>query len=149
MKRKTFYTILLFTFIFAITSFFACKKNNNEDTIPNIPVSFTVYLSLPQYVNLNSVGGYVKIPEYGYRGIIIYRRSLEEFVSYDLACPYDVNVNNAKINVDSSGITMIDPQCGSKFSLYDGSVQQGPATRPLKMYNSVYESSSNSVYISN
>ncbi len=149
MNRKTFYTILLFTYTCLTISFFSCKKNNNDDSIPNIPVNITVYLSLPQYVNLNSVGGYVIIPEYGYRGIIIYRRALEEFVSFDLACPYDVNVNNAKINVDSSGITMVDPQCGSKFSLYDGSVQHGPATRPLKMYNSVYESGSNSVYISN
>ena len=149
MMRKTFYTILLFAFIFAIFSFLSCKKSNTEDTIPNVPVSFTVYLSLPQYVSLNSTAGYVIIPEYGYRGVIIYRKELEEFAAYDLACPYDPTASGAKITVDSSGITTIDPHCGSKFSLYDGSVQRGPATRPMKRYHSVYESSSNSVNVYN
>lgn len=149
MNRKTFYTLLLLTFSFATASFFSCKKSNNNDNIPNVPVSFTVSLSLPQYVSLNNVGGYVTIPEYGYRGIIVYRRSLDEFVSFDLACPYDPTANGAKIQVDSSLITTIDPNCGSKFNLYDGSVQHGPATQSMKQYNSVYEPSSNSVYVSN
>ena len=149
MNRKTLYTLLLLTFSFATASFFSCKKSDSNDTIPNVPVSFTISLSLPQYVTLNSVGGFVTIPEYGYKGIIVYRRSLEEFVSFDLACPYDPTVSNAKIEVDSSFITTVDRNCGSKFSLYDGSVQHGPATRPMKQYNSVYEPSSNSVYVSN
>ena len=149
MNKKSFYTIKLFVIVLVITSSFSCKKNNNSDTqIPNVPVSFTVYLSLPQFVSLNSVGGYVTVVG-GYRGIIIYRRALEEFVSFDLACPFDPTVSGAKIQVDSSGITTVDPHCGSKFSLYDGSVLHGPATRPMKSYNSVYDSNNNSVYVSN
>ena len=149
MLRNTFYTIKLFTLIFTTASFYSCKKSTNADPIPNVPVNFTIFLSLPQYVSLNSIGGYVAIPEYGYRGIIVYRRSLEEFVAFDSACPYDPTVNGAKIVVDSSGITTVDPHCGSKFSLYDGSVLHGPATRPMKSYHSVYESSSNSVNVYN
>ena len=149
MNKKSFYTIKLFVIVLVITSSFSCKKNNNSDTqIPNVPVSFTVYLSLPQFVSLNSVGGYVTVVG-GYRGIIIYRRALEEFVSFDLACPFDPTVSGAKIQVDSSGITTVDPHCGSKFSLYDGSVLHGPSTRPMKSYNSVYDSNNNSVYVSN
>ena len=47
---------LIITFLYL-----SCKKSSTDDTIPNVPVSFTVYLSLPQFVTLNSIGGYVTI----------------------------------------------------------------------------------------
>ena len=149
IPKNTYYFKRLLIPIIITFLYLSCKKSSTDDTIPNVPVSFTVYLSLPQFVTLNSIGGYVTIPEYGYRGIIVYRRSQDEFVAFDQACPYDPTVQGAKIVVDSSGITTIDPKCGSKFNLYDGSVLHGPATRPMKSYNSVFDSGTNSVYISN
>ena len=99
MLRNSFSTIKLSTYILVIIFFFSCKKDTSEDRIPNVPVNFTIYLSLPQYVTLNSIGGYVTVPEYGYRGVIVYRRSLDEFVSYDLACPYDPTVTESGIAI--------------------------------------------------
>ena len=149
LLKNTYHTKWLFISVILAILYFSCKKSSTDGTIPNVPVSFTVYLSLPQFVTLNSIGGYVTIPEYGYRGIIVYRRSQDEFVAFEQACTYDPTVMGAKIVVDSSGITTVDPKCGSKFNLYDGSVLHGPATRPMKSYNSVFDSGTNSVYISN
>ena len=137
---------IIFLFLIWI---FSCKKNSEDNPIPNVPVNFTIYLSLPEYASLNSIGSYVLIDTYGYRGIVVYRRSLEEFVSYDLACPYDPTISGVKLSIDSSGVTTVDLHCGSKFNLYDGSVLHGPATRPMKAYNSIYDAGSNSVYVSN
>lgn len=133
----------LFLIIFGNLS---CKKNSTDEVIPNVPVNLTIYLSLPQYSALNSIGNSVEVSG-GYRGIIVYRRSLQEFVAFDLACPYDPS--KGKMELDSSYISTIHTICGSKFSLYDGSKISGPATRPMKQYNADYSSNDNAVYIFN
>jgi nitrite reductase/ring-hydroxylating ferredoxin subunit len=127
----------------------ACKKDSvTDDPIPEVPVNLTIYLSLPQYSALNSIGNNV-IVQGGYKGIIIYRRSLDEFVSFDLACPYDPRENGAILTIESGGVTLTDAHCGSKFNLFDGSVLNGPASRPMKAYNTEYNSAQQVIYIYN
>jgi nitrite reductase/ring-hydroxylating ferredoxin subunit len=147
LKNSLYISIFLPVFIL-IALFFSCKKSNVQDTIPNVPVSITIQLSLPQYAALNSVGNYVKISG-GYRGIIVYQRALAEYVAFDRACPYDPTASGAILDIDSSGITTVDNHCGSKFNLYDGSITHSPATRPMKRYQTEYDANGNSVYISN
>jgi hypothetical protein len=133
--------VLLLAFIFS------CKKSTTVDRIPTVPVNVTVYLNLPSYASLNSVGNHAIISG-GYKGIIVYRRSINEFAAYDLACPYDPSASGAILEVDSSGVTTVDRHCGSKFSLDYGSIIKGPATAPMKAYHADYDGS-NSVYIYN
>jgi len=141
MSFKILYSSLI------VIILFSCKKDNQDDRIPNVTVSQTIYLNLPSYTVLNSVGNYVYISG-GYRGIIVYRRSISEFVAYDRACPYDPTVSGALLEVDSNGLTTVDRHCGSKFLLVDGSVNQGPATSPMKGYATQYDGN-NQVYIYN
>jgi hypothetical protein len=148
LKQITFYTFKILFAVFLI-AIFSCKKNKIETNIPNVPVNYTVYLSLPQFSNLNSVGGYAIIPDRGYRGIIVYRRAYEEFVAFDLACPYNPTATGAILEVDSSGVTMVDRHCGSKFSLAYGSVSHGPATNSMKPYNADYSATNSTVLIYN
>jgi len=148
--RKISLSTFICSFFLTLSIFiFSCSKNSEDTTIPNVPVNFTIYLTLPQYSNLNSIGNYSIVDGYGYRGVIVYRRSIDEFVAFDLACPYDPTTNGAKLAVDSSGITMVDAKCGSKFSLYDGSIIKGPATRSMKGYTTSYDPTSSSVYVYN
>ena len=147
--QYTLYTVKTFVLISFMIFISSCKKDNADSTIPNVPVNFTVYLNLPQYQLLNTPNNYVIVNEYGYRGIVIYRTDIENFVAFDLACPYDPTNSSAKLQVDSSGITTVDPHCGSKFTLYDGSIIHGPATRPMKPYNTDFQSSTNTVQIFN
>jgi nitrite reductase/ring-hydroxylating ferredoxin subunit len=146
-KNVLAFSLFTFAIIFLIIS--SCGKDSNDTTIPNVPVNYTVYLTLPQFTNLNSPGSYSLIDGHGYKGIIVYRRTQDEFVAFDLACPYDPTTSGAILTVDSSGITMVDNHCGSKFSLYDGSVLKGPATRSMKGYNTSYDPSTFSVSIFN
>lgn len=126
----------------------SCKKDRVESTIPYVPVNITVILSLPEYQQLNSPGSSAIISG-GYRGIIIYRRSIQEFVAFDLACPYDPTESGAILTLESGGLTLLDNKCGSTFNLYDGSINHGPASRPMKGYNCQYFPSDNSLLISN
>ena len=146
--KQRIYFLFLFISWMMIVFQSSCKKNNTDNIIPYVPVNTTIYLNLPQYASLNSIGSYVLI-DGGYRGIVVYRRSISEFVAYDRACPYDPTASDARLKIDSSGVTTVDANCGSKFNLYDGSVLHGPSTRPMKAYQSDYEQSSNSVTIYN
>lgn len=139
MSKKIPRFIFPFFFIFLILSFLQCKKDNS--TIPNVYVDTYVYLSQPQYSNLNAVGNWTYIEGSGVKGIILYRKSTSEFVAYDRSCPYDPNAANARISVDASNIIGVDNNCGSQFSLFDNSIVKGPATRSMKFYYADFDGS--------
>ena len=148
MPVKSYNPLILTAIIIVLSIIFSCKKSNVDNPIPYVPVNKTIYLSLPEYAPLNSIGSSVFI-DGGYRGIVVYRRSLTEFVAFDRACPYDPTATGAKLEIDSSGVTTVDPNCGSKFNLYDGSILHGPSTLPMKGYQTNYDQGSNSVSIYN
>jgi len=112
---------------------FSCKKKDTQNSIPNVSVDITIQLALPQYSSLTGIGNSITISG-GVKGIIVYRKSQDEFQTYERSCPYDPLVNAAIIKVDSSGVLGVDYNCGSKFLLLDGSIVNGPSTRQLKAY---------------
>ena|SRR6185369_16815354 len=140
--RKLF-AVMLMAFTFSLSE---CKKDNS--TIPNVSVDLYVYLSIPSSINLNSQGGWIYVNG-GVKGIIVYRRSNEEFAAYERACPYDPNESSALVEVDSSNILAVDRHCGSKFNLLDNTIINGPTTRSLKAYHADYDASGNTVHVYN
>ena len=143
LRAIKIYALLLF-----IITAFACRKDRNDDLIPNVPVNFSIQLSLPGYSNLNSPGGSVEVPGVGYKGVVVYR-SIDGFVAFDMACPYDPSSSTGILHVDSSGIMMTDVNCGSRFNLTDGSIVNGPTSRPMKRYNTEWDQGGNVVHIYN
>jgi Rieske Fe-S protein len=122
-----------------IVVFASCKKDNNSNnTIPVVAVNLTLYVNNPSYVNLNSVGGSVTVAG-GVRGILVYRYSTTEFKAYDRNCTYQSTNPCATVNIDANNIMAIDTCCKSQFLLVDGSVSRGPATMPLKSYNTSFD----------
>jgi len=137
--------------ILSLMLFFAfatCKKDSAPSDIPNVQVDFYVYLSEPSNVNLNVVTGWVYV-SYGVKGIVIYRRTQDEFVAIERNCSYQPNNAGAQVSVDSSNAFLKDASCGSKFYLSDGSVANGPATRTLKQYQTSYSSAAATVHVYN
>jgi Rieske Fe-S protein len=45
-----------------------------------------------------------------------------------------------------SGISAIDSCCNSRFSIIDGSVINGPATRPLYQYRTLFDGNALRIY---
>src|SRR3954469_23988388 len=113
-----------------------CKKD--QDQVPNVSVDFYVYMSQPDYASLNIIGNY-KYLTGGYKGIILYHESSDIFIAYDRACPYDPTTTGAIVDVDSSGLALVDYHCGSKFNILNGAVDNGPASKPLKQYAADYD----------
>jgi len=134
----------LFFLLAIMVSTLSCSKKN-EDLVPNTYVDITLYLGNPSNIKLNSIGGWVYVNG-GVKGIVVYKRSPEEFVAFDRNCTYKPSNSCSTIDVDASGITAIDSCCGSKFQIYDGSVVKGPATRPLRQYSTSLNGSALHIY---
>jgi hypothetical protein len=114
----------------------SCKKESQG--VPLVAVDLRMYSTDPTFVPLNAVGGWTYVSG-GYRGILIYRKTLTDFMAYDRACTYNPSDPNELIKVDNSNVLAVDAHCGSKFIITDGSVNQGPATLPLKAYTATYD----------
>ncbi|MBL7890942.1 MAG: hypothetical protein JNL24_15415 [Bacteroidia bacterium] len=123
--------------LISIFFLFSCKKET-ENTVPNAAVDIYIYINNPSYTNLTSVGGWVYITG-GVRGIVVYRKSNTEIAAYERNCTYQSSNACATVYVDNSNIIAKDTCCGSQFSIYDGSVLQGPAGIPLKPYNTTFD----------
>lgn len=143
MKKITVSTLLLLLFVVALPVS-SCKKEAYAN-IPNVYVDIYLDISSTLYIELSSVGGYVNITG-GYKGITVYRASTDQFMAFERCCPYDADVDAARIEVDASGLTLTDSVCGSTFLILDGSVVSGPATMPLKQYRTDFDGDNLHIY---
>lgn len=112
--------------------FTSCIK---ESDTPIGYVNFTIDPNSTFYYNLNNVGGY----EYfigGYKGVVIFRFSLTEFLAYERACPH---CHEVAVEVNKSGLILECPQCGSQFVYTDGSPVKAPAVSVLRHYSTYYD----------
>jgi nitrite reductase/ring-hydroxylating ferredoxin subunit len=130
MKKS--FLLLLIPFVFA-----GCKKES-DNYVPDTPVDIYLYANNPSFINVSTVGGWVYVTG-GVRGILIYRKSNTEFMAYDRNCTYQSSQPCATVVVDATNIAAKDTCCNSRFSLYDGSVYQGPASVPLKACNTTFD----------
>lgn len=137
MKIQSFLKII-FLFFF----FYSCKE---ENTVQGTYVDTYIYLSEPSSVQLNAVGGWI-YHQGGAKGLIIYRRSTNEFAAYDRQCTYDPNEGCSILQVLSSGLTVVDSCCGSQFNLVYGTVTKGPASQQMIQYQTYYDGSSVHIY---
>ncbi|MBK7887405.1 MAG: hypothetical protein IPJ86_08905 [Bacteroidetes bacterium] len=118
--------------LFLFLSSTACKKNN--DRVPTVAVDEYLNLNLPEYFNLNAINNWVYYNYAGNKGIIVVRKSNTEFAAYERTCTFDPNVSASIVEGITNDIFAIDSICGSKFSLLDGSIVNGPAGQPLLQY---------------
>ena len=111
MAKITFKSLISLAFVISI-SLHACNKND-DDIIKDIPVNLTIYPSTPAYFDLSIVGGWIYVSG-GVKGIIVYRKSISEFMAFDRNCTYNSNDPCAVVYVDSSNIIATDTCCNSR-----------------------------------
>lgn len=126
----------LYILLFVLTSF-GCSKDKNSN-IPLVNVNLTIYTNDPAFNIISVPGGWTYVNG-GSRGIIIFRVSNDQFNAYDRHCTYDSSNSCALVSVDVTNIVGLDDCCGSKFLLNDGSVTNGPASLPLKQYQTSFD----------
>ena len=132
-KVVKYYSIIFFLSCFV--SIAGCKKD--KDQVPEVYVDVYIYTTDPAFAPLNATSGYQYFSG-GSRGILVFRKSQSEFMAYDRHCTYNVSEGNT-VAVDASGLIAVDNKCNSKFLLTDGSQNSGPASNPLKHYQTSFD----------
>ena len=123
-------TLLLVLFGLVLIS---CRKEQ-QGGVPLTTVDFQINVNNPAYVDLTVPGGWLYLTG-GSLGIIVYRKSMDEFVAMDRHCTYQP-AELCRVHVDESEVIASDTTCcGSSFLLLDGSVTEGPAALGLQRYN--------------
>lgn len=128
----------------SLVVFTSCKKKQ-QGVIPYVAVNIYIYPSDPNFNQLNVPGGWAYVNG-GSKGIIVYRRSNEDFVAFDRHCPYLPENSCSRVSVNSTQITAVDTCCGSEFILTDGSPTKSPATVPLQFYQTSFNGNELRIY---
>jgi nitrite reductase/ring-hydroxylating ferredoxin subunit len=142
------YRLLCFFLVFGL--FAGCRGSSNRHPVPYAPVNETIYLNTPSAYDLQFVGGSFAHSEWGYRGVVVYRRTnfgdANDFGVYDLCCPNHVShACGTLFLVDN--LTAECPCDGQQFLLFDGQALDGSSTWGLRPYQVGYDGVA--LYISN
>lgn len=134
-------------------TFLSCKKKTQvvQDNIAYQTVNITIYPNDPLYFKLQSVGGWVYING-GVNGIIVYRKTQTgstDFVALERTSTHLPDVPDARVKVQSDNFTLKDTLSNSKWRIMDGAVLNGPATMPLRLYNTLYDNGTGALTIRN
>lgn len=134
---KTIKIIILACFLFAGN---ACHKDSSQDDIPYAYINLVIKPNSTAYLELNVVGGYMYLDAPApSRGLLVYRKSLDEFMAYERTCPYDPSKPCARIQTENTFTTAIDSCCGSRYLIQDGSPFSGPTREALRQYRTSYD----------
>lgn len=133
-KRPLIVWILVFSSVLISLS---CNESDQED-IPYVYVNFTINPQSIEYGDLDIPGNYAYVTG-GYRGIIIYHRTQNDFYAYERACTFDPLESDARVEVGEENTLISCPSCGSRYLMLDGSPFDGPAIRSLRQYKTHYD----------
>ena len=119
----------------------SCDKETPQAdvAIPYVPVNEQININDPKYSNLKNIGGWAYLIG-GSRGIILYRESTELVRAYERQCTFDPVEVCSTVDMDAALLQANDADCcTSIFSLLNGSIIKGPASRPLLQYQTSFD----------
>ncbi|HPF50020.1 MAG TPA: hypothetical protein PK335_00530 [Draconibacterium sp.] len=106
----------------------SCSKIDSQ--IPEVPVSLQINLDINN--ELMIPGNSLYFPGHGFGGIIVYCEIEGSYYAFDAACTNEIN---QQCKVIPDGVVGTCSCCESKFVLIGGYPSDGPASAPLKQYN--------------
>lgn len=121
----------------------SCKDESRTNfCTPEVFVDAYVNTALPQYQQLNIIGGWAYVPG-GNRGLFLYRNVNDEVVAFDRNCTYQpfdscstVSLNNSEAFLQCGSYSGTDWKacCNTKYNL-EGFPYEGFARCALRKYN--------------
>ncbi|MCU0361146.1 MAG: hypothetical protein MUF75_10585 [Bacteroidia bacterium] len=106
--------------------------------MPSVPVNLTIYPNDPLNFNIQAIGGWMYFTG-GVNGIVIYRKSEQEFIALERTSTKNPSDSKSRAIVLSDNFTLQDTVSGSTWRILDGAVIQGPAEWPLRLYGTAYD----------
>ena len=150
MKNISIYFLTVFIAGLLIAS--SCNKSSINPNIPDVVINITIDPNSTQFLELNTVGGWMYLDEvpglivpYPSRGVIVYRYDQNEFKAYERQPPNEP----FKCCNDALGCTKMivgvnypfakDTCTGDLYQLLDGVLFDGKGPYSLIRYNAVYD----------
>lgn len=138
------FKILALLIVFILS--FSCKKKKKEEVaeypIPYTPVNVTIYPNDPTNFKIQGVGGWMYYPGAGINGLIIYRKTLEDFVVLERTSPENPNVPASAVKVQSDNFTLKDTIKNAMWQIVDGAAMNSSSAWYLRIYPSSYDGNS-------
>lgn len=112
----------------------ACK--DKENPVPTTYVNITIDLNEAEFNDL--VPGSYKYLTGGVSGIVVYRKTFEEFTALERTCPHEAETDIRVSVIPDNTLFLECKTCESRFYIEDGSVTKGPSEFPLRSYKTMY-----------
>jgi len=145
-------TYFLLVFIAGLLTASSCNKSNINPNIPDVIISYTIDPNSTQFLDLNTVGGWLYLDEipgiiipYPSRGIIVYRYDLNEFKAYERQPPNDPfkccdDVKGCTKLIVGGNYPFVKDTCNNNlYQLLDGTLFNGTGQFSLIRYNAMYD----------
>lgn len=137
-SRKVYQTVLLCFFLLVGNS--GCKDDYTS-IIPYVPINMNI--NPINLIELKIPGGSFYFKNAGFGGVIVVNNwgdATTPFLAFDAACTYEVSSLTRVAVKENGSVTATCPKCGSQFMLFggNGSPNIGPATEPLRQYQTSY-----------
>jgi hypothetical protein len=123
---------LLIALAIALT---ACDNSTSPESVLPLPKPFRTQIFLT-----NTDGRalqqfpYAIYADGGLRGLIVtYNQASNTYYAFDRNCTYQPKDSCARVNIDVSGLYLIDTCCGSRYSM-QGDILKGPTRYTLRPY---------------
>lgn len=121
----------------------ACNKkksaqNVSNHPVPSVPVQLSIFPNDPLNFKIQVVGGWMYVSG-GINGIVVYRKSEQEFVAVERSSSSLPSDARARVWVKSDNFTLRDTISNSEWRIFDGTVTKGPAEWPLRLYGTTYD----------
>lgn len=141
MMDKRAYFIFIAILVLTMVS---CSKEEDHP-VPYVRIDFSI---LVHNHNLSNPGMSAQFQGYGYKGLFVYRVSIDEFRAYDRACTMDPHFCTLSILEDNT--LLAGAECSeSVYSLLDGYAIEGPANYALREYRTYFDTASNRLTVRN
>ena len=128
-----------------------CGKNDMERNpyLPELRFNVPINLNLPQYDNLRYTGGHLFLPQYGHKGLLLFRLNPSTVMAWEASCP-----NHLPSDCSRTTIVSLLAECsceGYQYDLATGQLFNPPADAatiyPLVNYRA--EERGGTLYVSN
>lgn len=131
--------------ILAFAVLLGCEEQNSTTgyrLIPDVRISREINIRQPAYSDLSQPGGYVYLPNEGYRGILVLQSYQQEYYAFDRACPTAPDEDCGELTVHRSRLfigcgqyqdSTWEPCTPNQYNL-DGSIKSGPSDQRPKSY---------------
>jgi len=130
--------ISAFSALVLLASGFACSTDNNLiSPVPDVIVREQLNLNSIEALPLKSRDGISIYIKGGIKGIIVYRRSIDNFIAFERQSPYLLQDTCGRVSVHSSLLYMVDSCHNCTFD-WQGKPTSGPCRDLMKQYQVQY-----------